>query len=375
MKKTKVMVVLNSAWNIVNFRASLVRALFEQGYEVVSAAPPDAYAKEVQALGSRFVELPINNKSKRPWHDLALLWRLYKLLKREKPQVLLCYTIKPNIYASFIGSCLDIPVINNIAGLGASFMHDGWLQSFVKTLYKLALKKSAMIFFQNQDDANLFLKVGLVQEERIRVLPGSGVDLVRFVQAPLPNGAMPRFLLIARLLWSKGVGEYIQAAREIKKRYPNVEFYLAGFYDGVHSDAVSSSDVDLWVKEGVVTFLGESKDVRQEIKQVDCVVLPSYYREGTPRVLLESAAMGRPVITTNMAGCKDVVEDGVTGFLCHPRSAPDLMNKLKLFIDMKPSERTEMGLSGRAKVAKQFDEKIVINQYINVLDSMFGKHE
>jgi glycosyltransferase involved in cell wall biosynthesis len=393
----KVIICLNTAWNLVNFRAGLIRALVAQGYEVVAVAPHDAYADRLAALGCRFVPLPMDNRGTHPGRDGLLLWRFWRLLRQERPDVYLGYTVKPNVYGSLAAHWLGIPVINNIAGLGAVFIQDGWLVRVVRGLYRLALGCSAKVFFQNDDDRQMFVAGGLVRDEVAALLPGSGIDLTRFVVAPMPviasearqstksgdmdchgadaprnDGHKFRFLLIARMLWDKGVGEYVEAAQLLRQRWPQAEFCLLGFVDVQNPAAISRTQMDTWVAQGHVSYLGVSDDVRTHIAQADCVVLPSY-REGTPRTLLEAAAMGLPIITTDAVGCREVVQDGHNGLLCQPRNAIDLAQKMERMLRLTPAQRAVMGINGRKKMEAEFDEQIVIDRYLAAVREVVGQ--
>jgi len=365
----KILISLNAAWNLVNFRAGLIRALVAQGYEVVAVAPPDEYAPRLAKFGCRYVPLPMDNKGTHPGRDMQLLWRFFRLLQRERPSVFLGYTVKPNIYGSLAAHALGIPVINNIAGLGAVFAKDSWLTGLVRFLYGLAFAKSRRVFFQNDDDRRSFVEAGLVRPGQADRLPGSGIDLQSFSPAPLPsqNGRKFRFLLVARMLWDKGLREYVAAARLVRQRFPNVEFCLLGFLDVKNPAAISRGQMEAWVAEGAVNYLGATDDVRPHIAAADCIVLPSYYREGVPRSLLEGAAMGRPIVTTDAVGCREVVEDGINGLLCQPRDAGDLAEKLERMIALSPEARAEMGRRGRAKMQREFDEQIVIDRYLAIV--------
>ena len=375
----KLIIALNSSWNILNFRSGLIRALVAEGYEVVAVAPDDAYSARLSELGCRFVALPMDNQGTHPLRDLLLFIRFWRLLRRERPDVLLAYTVKPNIYGSLAAGLLSIPVVNNIAGLGAVFIKGGWLVRLVRALYRLALRRSAKVFFQNVDDRALFIDAGLVKPEQTDLLPGSGIDLTRFskdekLSRPSVKdvGRPFRFLLIARMLRDKGVVEYVAAAKQIRARWPNVEFGLLGFLDMQNPAAISTEEMNAWVAEGNVRYLGVSDDVRLEIAQADCIVLPSY-REGTPRTLLEAAAMAKPIITTDAVGCREVVDDGVNGYLCQVRDANDLAAKMHVMLGLSVAERAVMGQAGRNKMVLQFDEKIVINKYLQVVGELIGK--
>ena len=364
-QKDKILIALNTTWNLVNFRSGLIRALIDEGFEVVAVAPPDDFVPRLQALGCGYEPMPMDNKGTHPVRDALLALRFLRLLMRERPDVFLGYTVKPNVYGSLAAHAMGIPVVNNIAGLGTVFIRNNWLTRFVGVLYKIALSRSRHVFFQNDEDMRQFVEQGLVATDKVSRLPGSGIDLDAFRYAPmLPLIDRPfRFLLVARLLWDKGVGEYVEAARMVRQKYPAVSFQLLGFLDVKNPTAVSRAQMDDWVNEGVVEYLGVADDVKSYLAAADCIVLPSY-REGVPRSLLEAAAMGRPVVTTDAVGCRDAVEDGVSGLLCRVRDADDLADKLLRMIEMPPVERVLMGLEGRKKMEREFDEKIVVDRYL-----------
>ena len=343
------------------------------GHKVIAVAPVDKYAARLAALGCRYVPMPMDNQGTHPGRDLILLWRFWWLMRSERPDVFLGYTVKPNVYGSLAARLLGIPVINNIAGLGTVFIKQGWLVRVVRWLYRAALSRSAKVFFQNDDDRQLFIGSGLVRTEVTDLLPGSGIDLNRFKPRLKPSvntaDSKFRFLLIARMLKDKGVSEYVEAARLLSQRWPHAEFCLLGFLDVRNPTAISKAEMDAWVAHGFVDYIGASEDVRDAIAAADCVVLPSY-REGTPRTLLEAAAMARPIITTDAVGCREVVEDGVNGYLCKVRNAADLAEKMAKML-MLPSElRYEMGRRGRAKMEAEFDEQIVIGKYLAAVNDI-----
>jgi glycosyltransferase involved in cell wall biosynthesis len=368
-----IVIFLNTAWNLINFRSGLIKSLVEHGYEVIAVAPFDEYATQLSTLGCRFIPLPMDNKGTNPGRDLLLMVRFFNLMRSERPDVFLGYTVKPNIYGSLVANALQIPVINNVAGLGTVFTKGGWLNQLVRRLYRIALSRSSKVFFQNDEDRQLFVSGRLVAEPIAGRLPGSGIDLVKFQPTSLPAGTDVRFLLIARMLWDKGVGEYVEAARLLKQRGIDAECCLLGFLDVQNPAAISRKQMDEWVAEGVVRYLGMSNNVREQIAQADCIVLPSFYPEGTPRTLLEAAAMARPIVTTDSVGCRDVVDDCVNGYLCIPKDASDLAGKMEKIVSMTPAEREAMGLRGREKVEREFDEKIVISKYLEAIEAILGK--
>lgn len=366
--KHKVVISINSAWNIFNFRAGLIKALVEHGYEVIAVAPYDDYVPRLQALGCTYVELPMDCNGTNPLRDMMLFYRYVKVLRTIRPVAFLSYTIKPNIYGSLAAQALGIPVINNIAGLGATFIRNNYLTRIVRGLYKLAMKRSCRIFFQNADDRKLFLESGLAREEVSGLVPGSGVNLTRYSAQPAPSLEQRRFrfLFVGRMLRDKGVEELAEALRLLRQQGHDVECQLLGFVDPANANAVSMEKIRGWEKDGILSYLGKTDDVRPYIGLADCVVLPSY-REGVPRSLLEAAAMARPIIATDVVGCRDAVDHGINGYLCQVKDPVDLASKMAQMVALAPQQRTAMGTAGRYKVEVEFDEQIVIKRYLGAL--------
>ncbi len=362
----RIAIVLNTSWNIYNFRLGLLRALQKEGYEVVAIAPRDAYAQKLDALGFSYHEIKINNKGVNPLEDLKLLWDFYQLYKRLQPDVLLHYTIKPNIYGTVAAKMLGIPVVSNISGLGTVFLDDRFSSKVARLLYGIALKVPYRVFFQNPEDLQLFIEAKLVEESKTDLLPGSGVDTQKFKPLHLPRKSEKRsFLFIARLLKDKGIMEYVEAARILKKQYDIVCYILGAYYDN-NPTAIDKEQMQRWESEGIVVYLGVSDDVASHIASVDCVVLPSY-REGLSRVLLEAAAMAKPLVSTNVAGCKDVVEDGVNGYLCEVKNSQSLAEAMQKILKHTDVELEQMGQRGRQKVVREFDEQKVIEKYLKIV--------
>jgi glycosyltransferase involved in cell wall biosynthesis len=364
----RLLLSINAAWNIANFRGGLIRGLQAAGYEVVAAAPPDAHVARIEAMGCRFVPLPMENAGVSPIADVALLARYHALLRRERPSAFLGWTIKPNVYGSLAAQALSIPVVNNVSGLGTAFIRETWLTKVASTLYRTAFRRSHRVFFQNADDRRLFVERGLVAEARTGLLPGSGIDLEHFRPRDVERAseAGVYFLLVARLVFDKGVREFVEAARIVRAHRPEARFTLLGFLEVENRTAVSRADVEAWVAEGLVTYAGTTDDVRPHLAAADCVVLPSY-REGAPRTLIEAAAMARPVIATDVPGCRHVVEDGATGLLCRVRDGADLAAKMLAMIEMGPAARAAMGRAGRAKMEREYDERLVLAAYLEAL--------
>jgi glycosyltransferase involved in cell wall biosynthesis len=367
MKQKTVLISINAAWNIVNFRSGLIAALRGAGYRVMALAPPDAWRGRLEALGVEYAPIEMDKKGMSPVADLRLLARYWRSLGRMRPDVFLGYTPKPNIWGSIAAHARGIKVINNVSGLGTAFMRPGALMRIVTALYKRAFRRSKTVFFQNEEDMALFLERKIVRPGQARLLPGSGIDLERFkpVEAAEDRGGFA-FLLIARLLWDKGVGEYVEAARLVRAEVPNARFRLLGFLDVANRTAVPRSNVEAWVAEGLIDYLGESDDVRPHIAAGGGIVLPSY-REGLPRTLLEGAALAKPLIATDVPGCRQVVDHGVNGLLCKARDARALADAMLTMLRMTPEERKAMGTAGRRKVEAEYDEKIAIARYLDAI--------
>lgn len=371
-KKQTVAIVLNTSWNIYNFRLGLLRALEKEGYKIVTIAPRDEYSQKLEALGYAYREIKINNSGTNPIEEIKLIYDFVKLYKEVKPDVLLHYTIKPNVYGTIAADILDIPVITNISGLGTVFLTNSFPSKIAKFLYKVAMRIPKKVFFQNSDDRELFITKKLVNPKITALLAGSGIDTEKFApQKDIGQGGALQFLFIARLVKDKGIVEYVDAARLLKEKYPDVEFAILGaFYPG-NPTAVTQAEMRRWEEEGVIRYLGVSDDVRSVIAGAACVVLPSY-REGLSRVLLEASSMAKPIVTTDVPGCKDVVEDGVNGFLCRSKDVKDLAHAMEKMIVLPQAKREEMGKRGRERAVKEFDEKIVIGHYLEAIKALLA---
>lgn len=373
--RPRILLAANTTWYLYNFRRRLIAALQAAGYEVIAYSPADDYVPKLAALGVRHVPMRMRNAGTNPLAESLTLARMTRALACERPQALLTYTPKVNIYLGLAARVLGIPVIANVSGLGHGFATGGVLQVVVRALYRQAFRAASLVYFQNDEDRSEFVRAGLVARDKTHRLPGSGVDLERFRPGVRERaGGRDRvvFLLVARMLWEKGVGEYVAAARDLKRAHPGAEFRLLGFLGVENPSAVAASDVAAWEAEGVVRYLGVTDDVAAAYAEADCVVLPSYYREGVPRSLLEAAAMGLPLVTTDSVGCRDTVDDGRSGLLVPPRDARALARAMHRVIGMGPAERLAMGRAGRAKMEREFDEREVIARYLAAVRALLA---
>ncbi|MBL0491915.1 glycosyltransferase [Aeromonas veronii] len=367
MNKNHIVIVANTAWSVFNFRYGLLKRLLSDGYHISVVAPNDKFSGKLKDMGCDVIDLPMSAKGVNPFEDINLVRLLYRYYRRLKPDFIIHYTIKPNIYGSLAARMASIPSLAITTGLGYTFVNDNFIAKIARQLYKMAFRYPREVWFLNEDDRQAFLAYSLVSENKAKLLHGEGVDVSHFspISASSSNNHTT-FLLIARMLWDKGIGEYIEAARVIKSKYPKTHFQLLGACDVPNPSLISREQISIWESEGIVEYLGTTDDVRTVIANVDCVVLPSY-REGIPRTMLEAAAMAKPLIVSDAPGCKDVVIHGKTGFLCKVKNSYSLAAVMELIINQSTQERVDMGMAGRNLVLHKFDERVVIEKYIDML--------
>jgi len=368
----KILLFANTDWYLYNFRLPLAKAIRELGAEVVLVSPPGEYGPRLEAEGFRWIPLQMNRRGVNPWAEIRVVSALASMYRRERPYLVHHFTIKSVIYGTIAGRLAGIPnQVNAVVGLGHVFTSDSprarILRPILRALFRLVLRMPhGRMILQNSDDRDLFLKNRLVVPDSIRVIRGSGVNTARFCTQRLedPQGKGLRVLMATRLLWEKGVGEYAEAARVLKPILPDAEFLLAGAPDDGNPSSVSSATIARWQKEGVLTALGHVENMAALLQGVDIAVLPSY-REGTPRILLEAAACGLPIVATDVPGCREIVEHKVNGLLVPPKDPKAIAEAIR-YIASHPQEKRRMGEAGRRKVLREFDERIVIRRTMEV---------
>jgi glycosyltransferase involved in cell wall biosynthesis len=368
----KIALLGNTGWYLYNFRRSLAVALRDAGHDVVLLSPPCAYGEKLQALGFRWLPVPMRRPSLNPLRELALLFRLWRMLRRERPDVVHGFTIKCAVYGALVGRLVGAARINAVAGMGYVFISDSakarLLRPAVRALMRAALGgPRARLILQNVDDVRFFEQAGIVPLQQIRLVPGSGVDCFRFAPPLDDRGAEQRptrVVLAARLLWDKGLAEFVDAARIIKSQNRSVCFVLAGAPDPGNPASASERTIRAWQAEGLVQWLGHVSDMPALLAGADIVVLPSY-REGLPKSLIEAAACARPLITTDVPGCRAVVTHGVDGLLVPARDARALAGAIACLQD-DPALARRLGLAAREKALAEFDERIVIARTLAV---------
>ena len=346
---------------------ALIRRLKSEGFEICILTQFDGYEKYISKEVDEIKSLFISRKGINPLVDILTIFHFILRIMTLKPSLIIFFTIKPVIYGSIAAKLMRIRSIVMITGLGTAFITDSWITKVVKILYKFALSSASTVFFQNYDDKNLFVTQKLVDPRICRLVPGSGVDLKKFAYSSFQNSFNLTFLLIARMLWDKGVGEFVDAARIIKKKYSNTRFQLLGPLGVENRTAIPILQMREWEKEGCIDYLGETDDVVDYIKRATCIVLPSY-REGASRVLLEAAAVGRPLIATNVPGCREIIDDRINGFLCKPRDHISLAHKIELMLSCSYKTRVEMGNKGREKVSNEFNQDIICDLFMDVIN-------
>ncbi|MDQ2164185.1 MULTISPECIES: glycosyltransferase family 4 protein [Vibrio] len=363
----KLIMVANTAWSVFNFRHSLIKELLSCGVELYVIAPEDKFSEKLAEMGCQVLDLPMQAKGVNPIADFGLMLRLLRHYREIKPDFIIHYTIKPNIYGSLAAKLVGIPSLAITTGLGYTFVNQNVVSQVARQLYRFAFRYPKEVWFLNEDDRCAFLGHRLIEPNKAVLLHGEGVNLNHFVPSnkPQPDENI-RFLLIARMLRDKGVCEFVEAARQIRKQYPQAIFQLLGDCGVPNPSVIGREEIAQWEKEGIVEYLGTTDDVRPIIAQADCLVLPSY-REGIPRTMIESAAMAKPLIVSDAPGCRDVVLDGQTGYLCEVKNTLSLAQRCEQFLTLSDSEKQAMGKAGRAFMEDKFDEKWVIKQYFTTL--------
>lgn len=370
MISKKILLVSNVSWSAY-FRRPLIEYLATEGYEVHVAAAPDHYTNKLKALPCTYHSLSLAPHGKNPLREIYTIWSLWRVLRRVQPAVFLGFSVKPVIYGSLLTRLLGIQTINNIPGLGAWFTGRGLLSCLIQIMYRISQKRVHTVFFQNQPSQDMFLDKGLIRPLQARRLPGSGVDLDAFPYTPPSNDnvKVKRFLLVGRIIPAKGVYEYIKAAERVRVLHPEIEFQMLGPAGNADLGEVSLEEVVTWQEAGIVNYLGETDNVLPFLQAADVIILPTSVSEGVPRVLLEAAAVGRPIIATDAVGCVDVVMDEKNGFLVPAKDAQALELAMRRMLTLTYTQRVEMAQAGRDHVEANFSHTLVIDAYQSAIQT------
>ena len=359
--KKKVLLLGNHGFVIYNFRKELIQRLLKDRYEVYISLPYDEKVDVMISWGCKFVETNVDRRGTNPATDLKLVAHYVKILKNIKPDVVLTYTIKPNLYGGIACRMLKVPYINNITGLGSGFNGNPALKFLLSSLYKVGLKNSKCVFFQNNEDMNTLVKNKIVKGH-YELIPGSGVNLNEYDFMEFPAEDNLNFIFIGRIMKDKGIDQYLEAAKVVKKKYPKVNFNVIGFIEKSQSHYYEL--IDKYVREGFINYLGYQSDVKPFIIEASCLIQPSHGGEGLSNVLLETAATGRALIASNIAGCRETIDERYNGFTFKAKSNISLVKEIENFVNLTYEEKKQMGINSREKVEKEFDRNIVIAAYL-----------
>lgn len=355
----KILILANNSGGLYRFRKELMQKMIEEGYQVYVSTPFDDKIKELKEVGVSLIETPINRRGMNPIKDFGLLITYFKMIKKVKPDLIVTYTIKPNLYGGTVAKLLRKQYVINITGLGTAFQNDGFLKKMIITWYKFVCKKVKVVFFENIENKEIFISNKILNEDRCVCLNGAGVNLEDFPFKQYPeNEDVLHFLFIGRIMKVKGIEELFYATNRLANEGYKVVLDILGGYEDNYKEKI-----DEYVSKGIINYYGYQSDVRPFIEKAHCFVLPSYH-EGMANTLLENASMGRPLITSNIHGCLEAVEYSVTGFLCKKNNSDDLYRVMKKFINLSYDERKTMGVSGRKRMEEIFDKKKVVEDTI-----------
>ncbi|WP_341961932.1 glycosyltransferase family 4 protein [Planococcus maritimus] len=366
--KKKVLLLGNHGFVIYNFRKELIQRLLKDGYDVYISLPYDEKVDVMVSWGCKFIETKVDRRGTNPATDLKLVGHYLKVLKKIKPDVVLTYTIKPNLYGGIACRILDIPCINNITGLGSGFSGNPALKFLLTSLYKVGLKKSRCVFFQNTEDMNVLINNKIIKGP-YELIPGSGVNLNEFEFMEFPPEDKLNFIFIGRIMKDKGIDQYLEAAKEVKRKYPKVNFNVIGFIEKSQSHYIDL--IKQYDNEGYINYLGYQSDVRPFIQEASCLIQPSHGGEGLSNVLLETAATGRALIASDIAGCKETVDEGVNGYTFEKKNSESLIGKVEKFIKISYFDKSEMGKKSRSKIENEFNRELVITAYLHKINGIW----
>ncbi len=367
----KILLFANTDWYLYNFRLPLAEKLRELSFDVVLVSPPGDYANKIEQAGFCWIPLEMDRRSVNPFSEIWVIKKLIDIYLTQKPDLVHHFTIKSVIYGSIAAKFVGIKrVVNAVAGLGFVFTNKSMFAKVLKPIAKLVLKfslsgKGTRLILQNPDDQALFFEAGLATKEKTRLIKGSGVNTVRFRPHSKVNSEDANVLLASRLLWDKGIADYVECARIVKDGYMNANFLLAGMPDGGNPNSVQESDLENWNQDGIINSLGHVSNMAERLKDINIVVLPTVYGEGVPRILIEAAAAGLPLVATDVPGCREIIVDGVNGFLVPARDPQALASAIITLLN-RVGLRDSMGQAGRKLVLEKFDEKSVLERTIDV---------
>lgn len=362
----------NDGWSMYRYRGCIFKRYVDLGFEVHVVCGKHKSADKISDTGAIVHQVKQSPNGMNPISEAQYFLTLFKIYNRVKPQFIFHFTVKPNIYGSLVARMLDIPCISVVAGAGPTFMADKPVNRLIKQLYRWASAHVREMWFLNEEDIARFTASKIINAERCFLLPSEGINTELYIRSTpyikaSPNDRSWKFLLSARMIWEKGVGLYVEAAKQVRSKYPSSQFFLIGFMEPHNPAMISKKQMDEWVEQGWVEYMGLSDDMIGVLEDMDCVVLPSYYLEGVPMSLMEAASMEIPIITSDNPGCREVVDDGINGYLCKPKDLDSLVNAIEKFIALTSEQRAQMGKAGRIKMKTCFHESIVVEKYVQTI--------
>lgn len=367
MNNKRVLILVNHDVVIYNFRRELVERLINNGYKVIISSPYGERIDDLIKMGCDFIDVTIDRHGTNVFNELKLINYYMRIIKKVRPTVVLSYTIKPNIYGGIAARILDVPYMANITGLGTAVENEGLMQKITIFLYKISFKKTQKVFFQNTENMQFFID-NKIAVNKHRLVPGSGVNIEQFNTLNYPSDDTVEFVFISRIMKEKGIEQYIDAAKYIRKKYPKTIFHICGFCEEDYEEKLRFLE-----EQGILNYHGMIRDVREILLRIHCTIHPTYYPEGMSNVLLESAACGRPIITTDRSGCREIVDDGINGFIVELQNTNDLIQKIEMFLTLDYEQKMQMGLAGRKKVENEFDRQIVVDAYCEEIETVINK--
>lgn len=364
----RVLIVANADIGLYKFRKELLEELIQEN-EVFVALPKGTFYDELVAIGCKYIVTELDRHGTNPFKELRVVSLYKKIIREIKPDIVFTYTIKPNVYAGMACAALKVPYVANITGLGTAVETPGFMQFITTHLYKYGLRKAQKVFFQNVENRDFMIKRGIVKEV-YDLIPGSGVNLSSYVVTEYPRKATVDFVFVARIMKEKGIDQYLDAAKVIRERHPETRFHICGGCEQAYEEVLHAME-----ENGTIVYHGLVKNMQDIYRETSCTIHPSFYPEGLSNVLLESAASGRPIITTNRAGCREVIDDGINGFIVEEKNSADLVEKIEMFLSKNIEERKQMGLAGRVKVEKEFDRRIIIDKYMEEMKKIKSRRD
>ncbi|MCT2134616.1 glycosyltransferase family 4 protein [Oceanobacillus kimchii] len=363
----KILILSNHHSYTYNFRKEIIQALIKEGYKVILVLPYGQKVEILKKMGCEFIDLPLDRRGMNPITDMKLFLNYRKIIKRVKPDVVLTYTVKPNLYGGIACRISKVPFFPNITGLGSAVENKSSIQRLLLFMSKQTYKNASCVFFQNQENKHFFEEHN-IKLKNYKVIPGSGVNTSDFSMLPYPSGKTIEFLYISRIMKQKGIEQYLDAAKYIKSKYNNVKFHVLGFCEEDYESELRNLH-----DKGIIEYHGMQDDVRKFHRIAHCIIHPTYYPEGMSNVLLECAASGRPIITTNRSGCREIVDDGINGFIVEQKDSKDLISKIEEFLKLTITEKTEMGKAARKKIEREFERDLIVDAYVEEVSKINAK--